>query len=149
LSVYNRPAALARPKTASVNILQGVKGLEPVELTEEGVPVEKVVDTRIADMQLPQDRPTDIYKRPAQMMARTGQDLARMENYVEIELIKSKLASSGCPVDISVLNRAVMMPEDCEWKPGEREYPTPGVGLMVNPFPKVKKKKKGKKGKKK
>jgi hypothetical protein len=42
-----------------------------------------------------------------------------------------------------------MMPEDCEWKPGEREYPTPGVGLMVNPFPKVKKKKKGKKGKKK
>ena len=68
-----------------MNILQGIKGLEPVEVNEEGVPIEKVVDTRIADMQLPQDRPTDIHKRPAQMMARTGQDLARMENYVEVE----------------------------------------------------------------
>ena len=100
-------------------------------------------------MKLPENKPTDVFNRPAQMMARTGQDLARMENYVEIEQIKNKLASSGCPVDVAVLNRAVMMPEDCEWKPGEREYPTPGVGLMVNPFPKVKKKKKGKKGKKK
>jgi hypothetical protein len=50
LSVYNRPAALARPKTASVNIFQGVKGLQPPEVNEEGLIIEKVVDTRIADM---------------------------------------------------------------------------------------------------
>jgi hypothetical protein len=39
------------------------------------------------------------------------------------------------------------MPEAVEYIPGERKYPTPSVGLMVNPFPKKKKKKK--KGKKK
>jgi hypothetical protein len=50
---------------------------------------------------------------------------------------------------MGVLERAVMMPEDCEWMPGTREYPTPGAGLMVDPNPKAKKKKKGKKGKKK
>jgi len=42
-----------------------VPGLEPVELNEEGVPIEVVKDTRIADMQLPLDRPTDHFKRPA------------------------------------------------------------------------------------
>lgn len=30
-----------------------------------------------------------------------------------------------------------------------RKYPSPGDFLMINPFPRVKKKKKGKKGKKK
>lgn len=50
---------------------------------------------------------------------------------------------------MGVLERAVMVPEDCEWMPGAREYPTPGAGLMVDPNPKAKKKKKGKKGKKK
>lgn len=46
----------------------------------------------------------------------------------------------------------MMIPEEIEFKetPGERKYPDPGHGLMVNPFPKPKKKgKKGKKGKKK
>jgi hypothetical protein len=41
-----------------------------------------------------------------------------------------------------------MMPEAVEFIPGERKYPTPSMGLMVNPFPK-KKKKKGKKKKRK
>jgi len=41
-----------------------------------------------------------------------------------------------------------MIPEDFECVPGEKKYPGPGEGLMVNPFPKPKKKKKGKKGKK-
>jgi hypothetical protein len=38
LSVYNKPKALARPRTANVNILSGIKGLEPVE-DENGVPL--------------------------------------------------------------------------------------------------------------
>ena len=42
---------------------------------------------------------------------------------------------------MGVLERAVMVPEDCEWMPGTREYPTPGAGLMVDPNPKAKKKK--------
>jgi hypothetical protein len=41
------------------------------------------------------------------------------------------------------------MADDVEYVPGERKYPTPSAGLMVNPFPKKKKKKKGKKKKKK
>jgi len=68
---------------------------------------------------------------------------------VEMQQIKETLASRGCPISMGVLERAVMVPEDCEWLPGSREYPTPGAGLMVDPNPKVKKKKKGKKGKKK
>ena len=42
-----------------------------------------------------------------------------------------------------------MIPEMCEYKPGERKYPGSGFGLMSNPFPKKKKKKKGKKKNKK
>ena len=83
------------------------------------------------------------------MLARTGQDQARIENMVEMQQINEKLASAGCPMSMTVLQKAVMMPEDCEWQPGDRHYPTPGAGLMINPFPKAKKKKKGKKGKKK
>lgn len=41
-----------------------------------------------------------------------------------------------------------MYPEIIECAPGEKKYPQPVDGLMVNPFPKPKKKKKGK-GKKK
>jgi len=43
------------------------------------------------------------------------------------------------------------MPEDMDYKPGERQYPTPESMLMENPFSKKAKKgkKKGKKGKKK
>lgn len=46
------------------------------------------------------------------------------------------------------LQRAILMPEEIEYKPGERKYPKPGELLLPNPFPK-KKKKKGKKKKKK
>jgi hypothetical protein len=41
------------------------------------------------------------------------------------------------------------MPEDVEYKPGERMYPAPESMLMENPFPKKAKKGKKKKGKKK
>lgn len=49
---------------------------------------------------------------------------------------------------MQTLERAVLLPTDVEYKAGERIYPTPELGLMANPFPKVKKGKK-KKGKKK
>ena len=40
------------------------------------------------------------------------------------------------------------MPNEVEYKPGERIYPNPSLGLMDNPFPKKKKKSKKKKKKK-
>ena len=45
----------------------------------------------------------------------------------------------------------MMIPEEIEFKEtkNESKYPDPGFGLMVNPFPKPKKKGKKKKGKKK
>ena len=49
--MYNKPAMLARPRTASVNIYQGVKGLEPPKTDEEGNPIimeEEPVDERLA-----------------------------------------------------------------------------------------------------
>ena len=43
----------------------------------------------------------------------------------------------------------MLVPEDIDVKPSEKSYPSVGDFLMVNPYPKAKKKKKGKKGKKK
>ena len=48
-----------------------------------------------------------------------------------------------------MLRRAMQIPEEQEWQPGNRKYPDPTHDLMANPFPKKKKGKKGKKGKKK
>ena len=138
LSVYNRPAMLSRPRTANENILRGVKGLEPVEVDENGTPIEQPVDPRVAEMQVPEG---------LRMLARTGTEQCRLETMTECEKIKMKLATDGCPMSMAVLERAVMIPEDVEWLPGKREYPNAGQGLMVNPFPKPKKKKKGKKKK--
>ena len=75
LSVYNRAQALARPRTANVNILQGVKGLEPVPMDEEGNPIEQEPeDQRIAEMK------TD---GGLKMMPRTGTEMYRHEGMVE------------------------------------------------------------------
>ena len=140
LSVYNGTASLARPKTAAVNILKGVKGLEPEPVDEEGNPLPQApVDTRIAEMQVPEG---------LKMLARTNTEQHRMEQMMECVQIKDRLAREGCAVPITVLARAIMMPEDCEWYPQVRQYPHAGEGLMVNPDPKPKKKKKGKKKKK-
>lgn len=52
------------------------------------------------------------------MMARTGQDQSRLQNIVEMQKIKETLASKNCTISMGVLERAVMVPEDCEWIPG-------------------------------
>lgn len=49
LSVYNKPEFLARPRTAAVNIYQGIKGLEPPLVDSEGNPLppkEEKIDPR-------------------------------------------------------------------------------------------------------
>lgn len=95
---------------------------------------------RIAEMDLPDDL------KPLQ---RTFSNQTRIEGFIECRKIKEKLASDGCQVSMNTLERAVMVPSDMEFVPGQKKYPDCGEGLMVNPFPKAKKKKKGKKGKKK
>ena len=50
---------------------------------------------------------------------------------------------------MKVLERAIVMPAEQDWVAKDRSYPKSGDYLMVNPFPKPKKKGKKKKGKKK
>lgn len=82
-----------------------------------------------------------------QKISRGGIDGYRLEQINEIESIKERLARDHCPQSMVTLQRAILMPSDIEYEPGKRVYPSPSVGLMINPFPKKKKKKK--KGKKK
>jgi len=44
---------LARPRTASINIYQGVKGLEPPKVDDEGNPI--IVEEEPVDERLPLD----------------------------------------------------------------------------------------------
>lgn len=68
----------------------------------------------------------------------------------EIESIKERLARDNQHLSVVTLQRAILMPEASDYIAGERKYPRPDMGLMINPFPKKKKKKgKKKKGKKK
>lgn len=56
LSVYNKPEMLARPRTANLNIYQGVKGLEPPKVDEEGNPIiveEEPMDERLPEFEAP------------------------------------------------------------------------------------------------
>lgn len=140
LSVYNKPAALGRPKTAGENILKGIKGLEPVAVDEEGNPIEQAEpDSRIADM-----KPIP----GLNMLARTFTAQHRTQQMAECIEIKTRLAREGINIPMKTLEKAIMIPEDCEWLPKKRQIPNAGDGLMANPFPKPKKGKK-KKGKKK
>jgi hypothetical protein len=80
LSVYNKAHSLARPRTADVNILKGIKGLEQLAVDEEGNPLPVVVeDTRIADMQVPEG---------LKMLARTGTEHYRLQTMQECLQIK-------------------------------------------------------------
>ena len=81
------------------------------------------------------------------MMHRTRTAQSRLETMQEVRQINQRLQKDGTPVQVEVLRKAMMIPDDVEIKPSEREYPDPGLLLMVNPFPKAKKKKKGKKKK--
>ena len=68
LSVYNKPVALARPKTAKddKSFLAAIPGLLPATAEEEGVaPIQQETESRIADMDVPQG---------LKMLARTGTD---------------------------------------------------------------------------
>eukprot|EP00347_Sterkiella_histriomuscorum_P008883 403343381 len=138
LSVYNRAEKFARPLTAPTqnNWFKGMQKLQPVPEEEET----QVPDTRFPDFKVPKE---------LQPISRGAIDGFRLEQVNEIESIKERLARDNCPQSVGILQRAILMPEDVEYQPGLRKYPTPGDALMINPFPKKKKKKGKKKGKKK
>ncbi|CDW84410.1 UNKNOWN [Stylonychia lemnae] len=140
LSVYNRADKYTRPQTAPTqnNWFKGMQKLQPVAEEEEH-PVEP--DTRLPEFKVPPG---------LQALSRGAIDGYRLEQVSEIESIKERLARDGFPQSMVVLQRAILMPTDVEYVPGQRKYPSPGDALMINPFPKKKKKKgKKKKGKKK
>ena len=87
LSVYNKPDMLARPRTAHVNIYQGVKGLEPPKVDEDGNPIiieEEPVDERLPQFEAPKistlEMPEDLgYVNVCTAMPRTNTELSRLE----------------------------------------------------------------------
>lgn len=96
LSCYTRPEMLARPRTASVNIYQGVKGLEPPAVDEEGNPVireEEAEDERLPPMVQPKVSTLLPLAKSGQpddctMIQRTGTEQQRLDNMMECERIK-------------------------------------------------------------
>ena len=99
---------------------------------------EEIKDTRLPDFKNPEG---------INLVSRGGVDGYRQEQANEIESIKERLAKDNYHMSMVTLQRAILMPEFTDYVPGERKYPRPDTGLMVNPVPK-KKKKKGKKKKK-
>ena len=67
----------------------------------------------------------------------------------EVQSIKTRLDADKIPQSAAVIQKAVVIPEKLDFNLDTRKYPTPELGLMINPFPKKKpakgKKKKGKK----
>ena len=85
---------------------------------------------------------------PFEKITKDAADNQRQRDFEELLSIKEKLAQAGCMTSLKNLERAILMPQELQLKAGEKKYPTPAVGLMVNPHPKKKGKKKGKKKKK-
>ena len=155
LSVYNKPDMLSRPRTANVNIYQGVKGLEPPKVDEEGNPIiieEEPADERLPDFEVPKisslQMPEDLgYVNECTGLPRNNTEIARLEQYEECMRIKEKLAREGHTISMATLEKAIVLPSEQEWMAKARKYPSPGDFLMINPNPRPKKKKKGKKKK--
>ena len=118
LSCYNKPTSFQRPVTAKnqPHFLSGIKGLDP------NPPDENEFDMKgIADLQ-------DI--KDGSMLTRSVTEAVRLTNMQEVLSIKDSLSKAGVYTNNKILQRAVMMPEEIEMKPGENRYPTPAMGLM-------------------
>ena len=94
---------LARPRTANVNIYQGLKGLEPPKMDDEGNPIiieEEPADDRFPDFEAPKistlELPENLgYVNKCTAMPRTNTELSRLEQFEECWRIKEKLARDG------------------------------------------------------
>ena len=117
MSLYNQ-GNKARPFTAPLegqpsknNWLKKYEKLQPVP--EEGVEAE------IKDTRLPDFKPPSTLRVPF----RTDNEGYRHQQLQEIESIKIRLAADHCLVDVKTLEKAIIMPDEFEFKPGERLYP--------------------------
>ena len=154
LSLYNKTETYRnRPQTAPANhnLNNGINTAQSqpwLKLYDQLAPVpEELGDTiEQRDLRLPDFKPPSALSLPARTMAES----LRQEQLSEIEAIKDRLAKDNCSLSILTLQKAILMPEDLEYKPGVRVYPKIEQCLMPNTFPKKKKKKgsKKKKGKK-
>ena len=115
---------------------------------------EEPVDERLPEFEAPKisslEMPEDLgYVNECTVLPRNNTEIARLEQYEECYRIKEKLARDGIQISMGTLEKAIVLPSEQEWMAKARKYPSPGDFLMINPFPRAKKKKKGKKGKKK
>lgn len=76
---------------------------------EEGGDTIEVKDTRLPDF-----KPPPGLSLPPRTMA----EELRQEQISEIEAIKDRLAKDNCELSIKTLQKAILMPEDFEYKPG-------------------------------
>ena len=149
LSVYCKPDSLARPKTAKLHIgAWGPVPVDPNAPAAEGEEAPPQAPPEAPPEEEPGRFPNFENKDNMQLVARTATEEARLETMQEIVAIKNKLAKEGVPMNMTVLQKAMMIPEDIERRPFEKRYPDAVESLMVNPYPKAKKKKKGKKKRK-
>ena len=158
LSVYNRPSSMAarRPHTAYTadDLVRKMPGWKPPPTAPaaEGEVAEDPAAVSAREPILP-DFNTG---KKFEMISRDGTEAYRQQQLMEIHSIRDYLAKPNvrgekdkANVNIPLMKtfeRAIMLPPELQTDP-LKKYPTYGENLMINPFPK--KKKKGKKGKKK
>ena len=120
------------------NWLKSVENLFPV-------PEEPGLDNTQDQPQLPDFKvPTDLLP-----VSKDAIEAYKLRQMIEVESIKNRLDADNVPQSAAVISKAVVIPEKLDFNVDTRKYPTPELGLMINPFPKKKaakgKKKKGKK----
>ena len=125
LSVYNKPASLARPRTAKLHIgpwgpstFDPAAAVAPVEGEPAKAPVEEAPEEEEAGRFPKWENAENL-----QMLPRTAAGQARLESMIEIQQIKDRLAKDGCPMNVKVLQTAIMIPDILECVPGEKKYP--------------------------
>ena len=67
----------------------------------------------------------------------------------EVQSIKARLDADNVSQRAAIIHKAIVIPEKLDFNLDNRKYPTPELGLMINPFPKKKATKGKKKGGKK
>ena len=54
----------------------------------------------------------------------------RQEQLMEVFSIKDRLAHDGCQSNLKVIQKAILMPEECQVQAGLFKYPDPAAMLM-------------------
>ena len=81
------------------------------------------------------------------MITKDETDQYRQDQMDEVYSVQNRLAQDGCPSNLKVIQKALLLPEELIRRPGDYHFPNPVMTLMKSPWPKKEKKKK-KKGKK-